>query len=317
MKATQSILVFLIEDVPLVAYLVFFVVGVAVFGLAYALLTPVGHGIGGNFAPFTDVTVLKGLYFSIVTVSSLGYGDMHPIGASKALACFEVLMGLTLMGIMIAKVTSRRLSYQVLRLFSSDAQKRLEGIAAGFDASRDELAAAMSELASAYQSTPGTESHADRRGVTSQVRDVVSSFQSRCAALRDYLSYEIQQGNYFSVAPVNAVVRVGDSVDSALLVLGQLIISLSPQARTETLDRRNREGISEAIESQRQVCRIVSQHATEPRIVGAFQRVGETCSGIPSSYFAVPEEVQPDQVLQGTDEPQQPFGMDNAHTESS
>lgn len=299
------------EDVRLLAYLIFFLVAVIVFGLIYALLTPIGHGIGQNFTSLPDLCISDGIYFSIVTVSSLGYGDMHPMGISKALACLEVLMGLAVMGIMIAKMTSRRLSYHVLRLFSSDAQKRLEGIAAGFDKSRDEFAEIMPQLANAYQGTPGEARPHNRDQLVSELRNVVGVLRSRCVALSDYFSYENQQDSYFSIAPVSAVLRVGEAVDDALLRLGQLIISLSPQARTEVLDRRNRQGISDAIASQRHVCSLVHQHAEDPDIRSVFERIQETCEKVPESYFAIPEETQPDQVLQGTDEPQQPSGVEN------
>lgn len=128
---SQRILVFLVEDVSLLVYSLIFVVIVIGFGIVYTCLTPIGHGIGQNLTPLSETTLRGGIYFSVVTVSSLGYGDMHPVGISKALAGLEVLLGLAVIGIMIAKVTSQRLSYHVSRLFSSDAQKRLENIATG------------------------------------------------------------------------------------------------------------------------------------------------------------------------------------------
>ena len=112
------------------------------------------HGIGQNLKPLSDITFSTGIYFSIVTISSLGYGDMHPMGFSKALICVEVLMGLAVIGIMIAKVTSRRLSYHVSRLFSFDAQKRLEDFAAQFDIVRVDLDAIMPKLAAVYRDVP-------------------------------------------------------------------------------------------------------------------------------------------------------------------
>ena len=300
-------------------YVVIFVMAIIVFGVAYTLLTPIDHGIGQNLTPLSDITFLEGIYFSIVTFSSLGYGDMHPMGASKVLACVEVLMGLALIGVLIAKVTSQRLSYHVSRLFSSDAQKRLEEIAARFDTSRDELKKIMPKLARTYQSTPRSRPSGDRGSLISNFREVISDLQSRCVELRDYFSDETAQGNYFRIAPVNAVVRVGDAVDEAFWILGQLIASLSPQSSTEILDRRNRQRISEAMDSQKQVCNMVCQHAAHLDIQAVFQRIKETCEGVPESYFAVPavpEELQPDQILRGTDEPQH-SGADDKQADSS
>ena len=100
---------FLVEEVSTLQYIVFLTAVIIAFGLFYTHLTPIGHGIGQGLNPICDITFLTGIYFSIVTISSLGYGDMHPMGFSKALVCIEVLIGLAVIGIMIAKVTSRRL----------------------------------------------------------------------------------------------------------------------------------------------------------------------------------------------------------------
>jgi hypothetical protein len=311
--------VFLIEEVSMLWYIVCFIAAIIFFGIAYTLLTPMGHGIGQNLKPLSDFTLFTGIYFSIVTISSLGYGHMHPMGFSKALACLEVLMGLAVIGIAIAKVTSRRLSYHVSRLFSSDAQKRLEDIAVGFETSQNDLTTVTLELEKVYRSTPSQMvlSTKDRSEVIANFREVISALRSKCVDLRDYLLFEIEQDNYFQIAPTSAMVRVGNAVDDVFFRLSQLIISLSPQARNETLDRRNRLGILEVIDSQRQVCDIVHQHATDQETQNIFRNIENTCERVPASYFEVPEEPQPDQVLRGTDEPQELSREDNEQTDSS
>lgn len=315
-RLSQRTLIFLVEDVSTLRYIVGFAVVVILFGFVYTWLTPLGHGIGQNLELLSDVKFSTGIYFSVVTISSLGYGHMHPMGISEALACIEVLMGLAIVGIMIAKVTSQRLSYHVSRLFASDAQKRLEDIAVGFETSQNDLTTVTLGLEKVYQSTPRQESASieDRNEVITNFREVISALRSKCIDLRDYLVFEIEQGNYFQIAPTNAMVRVGNAVDDVFFRLSQLIISLSPQARTETLNRRNRLGILEAIDSQRQVCDLVRQHATDQDTRNVFQNIENTCKRVPASYFEVPEELQPDQILQGTDEPQELSRGDHEQT---
>ena len=309
-RLSQRTLIFLVEDVSTFSYIMGFAIAVLLFGGVYTWLTPMGHGIGENLKPLSDITYFTGLYFSIVTISSLGYGHMHPMGISRALACIEVLIGLAIIGIMIAKVTSQRLSYHVSRLFASDAQKRLENIALQFEASESDLRIIMPKLESAYQSAPGqkTPLKNDRDTLISNLRDAIGNLQSECIKLRDYFLLESEEDNYFRSAPVSAVARVGNAIDGTFLILGQLIISLPMQARIEILDRHNRQRISEAIDSQKRVCDLVNRYATDQDTLDAFQRVEETCRQVPASYFAVPEESQPDQVLQGTDEPQELSG---------
>ena len=326
-KHSQRGLIYLVENVSMLRYIMSFIVVVIAFGLFYALLTPLGHGIGQNLKPLSDGiswdTFFKGIYFSVVTISSLGYGHMHPMGFSKALACLEVLFGLAVIGIMIAKVTSQRLSHHVSRLFSSDAQKRLEDIAAKFETFKVDLNVIMPELGTAYQSAPGQTSlpTKNKSELISKFLEVISNLKSESVKLRDYFSSEIEEANYFQSAPVSALAQVGIAVDGVFWILSQLIMSLSTQARVEIFEKHNnRQMISEAIAAQKKVCDLVNQYATDQDTQSAFQRIKETCDGIPTSYFAVPEEsheVQPDQVLQGTDEPQEPLGTDYQQTESS
>lgn len=53
-----------------------------------------------------DSSFLHALYFSIVTETTLGYGDITPIGWSRAIVCVQVVSGLLIAGLAIAKITS-------------------------------------------------------------------------------------------------------------------------------------------------------------------------------------------------------------------
>ena len=52
------------------------------------------------------VTLGDAVYFSIVTEATLGYGDIRPVGWSRVLACCQVVLGLALAGVVVAKITS-------------------------------------------------------------------------------------------------------------------------------------------------------------------------------------------------------------------
>ncbi len=200
---------------------------------------------------------------------------------------------------------------------NTDAQKRLEDIAAKFRASKVHLDTIAPELVNTYQSAPGQEAPSidEKSESISKFREVISDFQSECVKLRDYFSSEIAQGNYFQSVPDGAVIQVGNAVNEAFWILCQLITALSPQSTIEIFDLRNRQIISEAIASQRTVCDLVRTHANDEGVRDAFQRIEEICDGIPSSYFAVPVS-QPDQIPQGNYEPQEPSGEDNEQTNS-
>ncbi len=300
-------IVFLIEDVSMLSYLVGFVAITIIFGITYAYLTPIGHGIGQNLKPVSDASFLIGIYFSVVTITSLGYGNMHPMGFSMALASMEVVLGLGLIGVMIAKVTSYRLSYHVSRLFSSDAQKRLEDIAANYEKTLGEIKTITPRFEESYHVIPGqTQKPEDRKlELISVFSDLTGELRLRCIELYDYISFETERGDYFKVAPVNEMIRIGKVVEDTFFVLSQLIISLSPQAKTETFDRQNRQRILDAIDLTRKVCNLVKESSADEAIKNVYNNTKSTCNQVPSSYFEVPEESQPNQLLQGTEDPQE------------
>ena len=321
-QLSHKALVFLIETLPISTYLIIFGGAVVVFAAAYTHLTPIGHGIGQNLTPIPDVTFWTGIYFSIVTISSLGFGDMHPMGASKFLVSAEVLIGLAVMGIVIAKATSRRLSYHVSRLFSSDAQKRLEQIAERVEAVKVDLGGIMPRLAAVYQSVPrleqgstdgDSEEHENTaRTATESENELIGEFRrmlevlsSNCVGLRDYVRFECQMGDFFQSAPADALRRVGTAVDGAYFTLAQLIVTLPAEARLNILDTRCRQQISESIGSQESVCELVLKHSKSSDITTLFSQVRETCKRVPASYYETPADLPPDQVVVEGEEPQE------------
>jgi hypothetical protein len=52
--------------------------------------------------------ILPALYFSAVTATSIGYGDIVPVGAARVLAVIEGIAGLILFGCVVSKFVSRR-----------------------------------------------------------------------------------------------------------------------------------------------------------------------------------------------------------------
>ena len=60
---------------------------------------PVGPGAHALFAA---------IYFSFVTATSLGYGDLVPVGAIRLLAVGEGAAGLLLFGLLVSRLVSRR-----------------------------------------------------------------------------------------------------------------------------------------------------------------------------------------------------------------
>jgi len=68
--------------------------------LAFPFLYSIFHGVGTK-------SFLDYIYFSIVTATTLGYGDFHPIGLGKILASVEAIFGMFMWAVYIA-VFSRK-----------------------------------------------------------------------------------------------------------------------------------------------------------------------------------------------------------------
>ena len=60
---------------------------------------PIGRDAGG---------LLSALYFSAITATSVGYGDIAPTGAARLLAIVESITGLVIFGCLVSKFVSRR-----------------------------------------------------------------------------------------------------------------------------------------------------------------------------------------------------------------
>ena len=278
----DNYLVTRVEKISILGYIVRFAGTVIVFGVLYHCLTQCDHGIGRDNKALDNATVFTGIYFSIVTISSLGYGDMHPMGISKFLACLEVLLGLVMIGVMIAKLTS----YRVERIYSSDAQNRLENFAERFNKSQRDFVEIMTNFEAI------------------RFEEVVRTFQAQCTAFSAYFLDAASQGDYFRIVPGSIIKQVGSAVDSAFSELKSIMDS--QQAMPEILNR----DLPEAIGAVKKVCRLIAQDADEGTR-GIFQNIEHTCTQFLEDYSVRPEESQPDQVLQDTDDPQQPSGVDD------
>ena len=280
----QRVLTYLIDEVSLRAYLFTFAIVVLGCGWLYSLLTPHGHGVNASPLGFLD-----GVFFSIVTVTSLGYGDLYPVGYSRVIAGAEVLFGLAFMGIMIAKVTSRRLSYHVQRLFVSDAQRRLDDFAEKFSTMRGPLIEITKELSYIYQRTPEPRPPSvEKAEILSRFSTSIERLHVWSLALHKYFSFEVKQDAYFKIVPEDSVRRVGETLDEVLYQLGQLIISLPAVAKPEVIGSGSRRMVWQALMALVHTAEIVRNQCPDQETVDCFRRVQEACETVRSSHFTTP-----------------------------
>lgn len=118
--------------------------GILLLGTFYYCLIPAGNGLVINGQAFRP-NFFEALYFCIVTFTTLGYGDLSPIGTGRLAAALIVLSGLTLTALLIGKFASERQQSTLLLLYTSDAQRRLEGFVGRIKDLRSQLEQSVSE----------------------------------------------------------------------------------------------------------------------------------------------------------------------------
>jgi potassium channel LctB len=89
-------------------YLMFVYITILIgFGLIYTILEAKGHEVMVEMYPLPTDSFLERLeiyiYFSAVTLFSVGYGDIAPIGIGRVIAMIEALIGYTIPAAFVAK----------------------------------------------------------------------------------------------------------------------------------------------------------------------------------------------------------------------
>ena len=72
--------------------------------------------------------LLSALYFSFVTTTSVGYGDVLPLGPVRILSIFEAVTGLLIFGALVAKFVSRRQDELVRDIYAVTFETRLDRV---------------------------------------------------------------------------------------------------------------------------------------------------------------------------------------------
>ena len=292
-----------LDDISLLLLLTIFVLLVVLFGAFYTFMTPSENGVIQSNAESGAFDFYSGLYFSIVTVSSLGYGDMYPVGLSKVAATIEVLLGLGLVGIMIAKLASRTLSHLVSRLFVSATRERLKEFEELYDKSVDTFRDLLYKISDTYQTTPGSKRiQANRDTPIDLFAKAIKELRTACSDLFNYVSAETTESAFFRLVPETGATKLADSIERAFFALSQCVISLpvssNPDILDDILNARNRRIIAECIDFQIKTCNKFTQSKRcDVKIVNSFGRVRDVCEQVSGSYHHTPEQLQPDQIL--------------------
>ncbi|WP_161633191.1 MULTISPECIES: potassium channel family protein, partial [unclassified Labrenzia] len=164
---------------------------------------------GGGFSTSQNMKHLAfsdALYFSVVTFSSLGYGDYVPLGVNRILAGISVFVGLAFFAVAIGKISSERTQATLTLIHSSDVQRRL-----------DHFRAEISRISKRIRIHSEQYSSVDPKDLKEAIEDGFRIF----ANFRNYIIFNINQSNsiiHGNEAVVASVMR--ESVDRKREFLG-------------------------------------------------------------------------------------------------
>jgi hypothetical protein len=202
-----------------------------------------GRPIGANLNGFVSA-----LYFSFVTATSIGYGDIVPIGGARVIAVTEAIAALLIFGAVVAKFVSHRqdeLMSEIHRVTFEDRLDRIE----------TNLHMVISELLAI---TAMSEANAPLNRITTRLESAVILFSGELRTTRDLLyqpRLSVEEGVLSAILATLA---------SAMNVLAELFALLPPefvrsQPLTITLNRVT--GLAE------EICGECVPHTYTPRLV--------------------------------------------------
>ena len=117
-----------IDKVSFIHILLLWVVVVFSFGVIYLYFQNSTTYLNYNIKQ-TPVTDLKdAIYFSFVTATTTGFGDIVPIGSFKVVAIFEVVFGLLLLAVVTSKLVSIKQDIIIGELYDLTLNEKINSI---------------------------------------------------------------------------------------------------------------------------------------------------------------------------------------------
>ena len=267
-----------VERVSVLQLLIIINVLLVVFAVAFWALSAPGsaNGIVETYEPEGRVAFLDALYFSVVSLSSLGYGDIRPMGFSRFLAGAEVIIGLSFFGIMVAKLSSVRQDYILRRMYYSELiDSRLEEFVHQLEEHRKLYLASSSLLLSGDIEPELTTTF------KAEVTETTLFFEIHAVLheIRDLFDYETRSGGFFGNVSEALVMRIYASVQSMM----HHTIHLAEQdaeAACAYVFCGNEKWIGELLDLSEEIARLGRRHSKSADIIVQCGDILETAGRV-------------------------------------
>ncbi len=213
-------------------------------------LVEAGHPLGADFNGF-----LSAIYFSFVTATSIGYGDIVPVGGARIIAVAEAVAALLIFGAVVAKFVSHRQDVLVGEIHRVTFEERLDRV-------QSNLHMVISEMISIAEVCAAP--HPPLNRVGARLESAALLFQGELRTTHDLLyqpRLSVEEGVLASILA---------SVSSALGVMSDLLANLPPEfVRSQPLDISTQNIARIA----REICGECVPHTYTPRLVFWMDRI--------------------------------------------
>jgi rhodanese-related sulfurtransferase len=219
-------------------------------------LVEAGSPVGANLKGLASA-----LYFSFVTATSIGYGDILPLGIARVIAVAEAITALLIFGAMVAKFVSHRQDELVGEIHRITFEERLDRV-------QTNLHMVISELLTI---TAMCEAKKPPNRIATRLDSAALIFNGEMRAIHDLL-YQ-----HRLVVEERVLAAILANLYSALTVLSELLLCLPPaftrsQPLTITLDDLTR--------LAQEICGNCVPHEYTPRVMFWMDRIQATAQRI-------------------------------------
>jgi len=135
-----------IDKLSFLHILVIWLVIIIIFGLVYHYFDDNKSYLFGPVNKIQTNSLMDSIYFSFITATSTGFGDIIPYGSFKMLSIFEVVFGLLLLALVTSKLVSIKQDIILGEIYDISLNERINRLRSSFLLFRQNVGKTISRL---------------------------------------------------------------------------------------------------------------------------------------------------------------------------